>query len=603
MKQKFQDQPLFKKISIYLFGITVILISLMTFFSLFIYAARTNKWFIQESDSLASNASYSLAMHYEVITRRFVSIFGNEDFATLLKREHNEENTLKLQQKDLQSYLADLQVSDYIIDSVMATSTKTGNIFSYNWSATLAENALFTSDDLSQIKGITWLSKRSSPLHKSTSTIPIVYPLSTDYKDYVTITNNIDYTDIFVIVYLDYAKLSSAITNQDLDQRATESSEFFLFSTDNVILNPPEDADYMLTVNEKLSELSDSTTSVSNVSGDDYWYYSPVNNSRLFLLYHTSPASFLSAIGITSNTFLLFGILIVMILGIVSVLMSRFISRPIQIQAGIVKEIEQGTYNVKREFKTNDEIGQLNKAINQMYDTIQSQIEQIKKEESEKYVAQMLRTSEQVNPHFLYNTLDAIQSEVRKGNSETAADLIQYLSEYMRIGLSYGDDFIAIPQEIQHANAYIHLMEKRFGKDINFIYQVSPELSTFKIPKTILQPLLENSIRHGFGIDSEGIPVQLPTLEVNILSDRENLTIEVADNGSGFDIEKTAAIMINGKDDQQRHIGLHNVYYRFITTYGKENIDILLDSIPYYRNSIRIVLKSYRNSNYLKGTV
>ena len=300
------------------------------------------------------------------------------------------------------------------------------------------------------------------------------------------------------------------------------------------------------------------------------------------------------------------GYQIIGILAIISVIvcfllatgLSEYFSSPITKLNAAMKRFRKGDFDTKIELNRSDEFEQLatgfNKMTRQLKQTMEEQV-LAERKINETRIAMM---QSQLNPHFLYNTLDAIQSEVRIGNREHAADLIQYLSEYMRIGLSYGDDFITIPKELQHANAYIHLMEQRFGKDINFIYQVSPELSTFKMPKTILQPLLENSIRHGFGIDSEGIPVQLPTLEVNILSDRENLTIEVADNGSGFDTEKTAAIMINGKDDQQRHIGLHNVYYRFITTYGKDNIDIQLDSIPYYKNSIKIILKKEGNDNF-----
>ncbi len=591
---KFQDQPIFKKISIYLFVIIMGFVSLLSVFSLLIYASRNDKWFYQESYAMASTASESLSMHYSVITRRFVSIFGTEDFAKLLLREQDENSAIHLQQKDIQAYLSDLQVSDYIIDSTMAISARTGSIFSYNWSSFLSREKILTKTDMTQIKGITWLSTRTSPIHKTTKTIPIVYPLSTDYKDYVTIINNKDYADIFVIVYLDYDKLISAISTNSLENRSTESSEFYLFSSDRVLLNTPQNSDQIKLVTDKLSTLApESSTYLESIDTTDdnhFWYFAPIEHTKLLLLYHTMPTSFLSAIGFNINSFILFFLFVVTTMAVISVLLSRYISRPIQIQANIVKEIEQGTYTNKKTFKTNDEIGKLNKAINQMYDTIQQQIKQIKKEESEKYVAQMLRTSEQVNPHFLYNTLDAIQSEVKKGNSDNAADLIQYLSEYMRIGLSYGDDYITIPTELQHANAYVHLMEQRFGKNINFIHQISPELMETLIPKTILQPLLENCIRHGFGIDSEGIPIQLPTLEISFILDKEYLTIEVADNGSGFDIQKTAAIMLNGKDDQQRHIGLHNVYYRLINTYGKENVDFKLDSIPYYRNSIKIIL-------------
>ena len=360
MKKRFQDQPIYRKISLYIFGITAVLISALSIISLTIYSARNNNWYEQESYALASNAASSLNMHYEVITRRFVSIFGNSDFAALLLKERDEDNPSKMQQKDVQSYLADLQVSDYIIDSTMAFSNKTGSVFSYNWSSMQTTNALLDEADFSQIKGITWLSKRTSPLHKSTMTIPIVYPLSTDYKDYVTLTNNTAYADIFIIVYIDYDKLSSTLTSDDMEHRSTKSLEFFLYSTDRILLNPPDDLEYKLLADEKLNQLAPSKVSsdpsFENSKMDNFWYYSPVKNARLLLLYHTIPNSFFSAIGLNMNTLILLGVFIIVLLAIISMLMSRYISKPIRIQAEIVKEIEHGSYNNKKEFKTNDEI-------------------------------------------------------------------------------------------------------------------------------------------------------------------------------------------------------------------------------------------------------
>lgn len=589
MIKKFKDQPIFLKISIALFAIIMALVVMLSIISLVFYAKRSSKWFYQESELAANSALEILQTHYEVITRRFVSIFANDDFAKLLLRQQDDTSTVYLRQKDIQSYLADLQVSDSIIDCVMAVSPKTGDIFSYNWSTGSYKDNLLTSEDFDMISGITYLTKRISPLHKSVTTIPIVYPLSTDYKDFVTITNNIDYTDIYIIVYIDYSKLKAEIDMPDVEYRNTDMCDLYLFSQKKILLNEDDetDSEYIYSMLKNISGDDDViTSSYSYYDENNYWFLAPIKKARILVLYHTSPTSFMSIIGINTYTVLIFLALLAVFLAAVSLLLSRYITKPIQIQAAIVKEIENGSYTQKREFKTNDEIGTLNKAINQMYDTIQSQIERIKTEESEKYKAQTLRTAEQVNPHFLYNTLDAIQSEVQKGNSKNAANLIQYLSEYMRIGLSYGDEQITVSQEIRHANAYIHLMEQRFGKDINFIYQISPGAENILIPKTILQPLLENSIRHGFGIDSEGIPVSQPTIEIIINLSSQILTLEVSDNGSGFDPAKTAAIMLEGKDEQQRHIGLFNVYYRIITSYGKDNVEPLVDSIPYYRNSI-----------------
>lgn len=557
-----------KKISIYLFIIIIIIISLLGVFSGIFYYVRSNKWFYNESELSAEQAKEMINNHYRVITKRFVSIFGSKDFTKLMKSNHDN-NLTKLTQANMQPYLESIVASDYIIDSSVCISKN--NIISANlWTAKVLNSVPLSEDDKKNISGISLLSLRPSLNHTDITTIPIVYPLKINQNGFVNFSKSDSETYAYIIVYLNYNSLKDAVLSSKSHSGTGSYHEFYFYNKNGICLSQ-NDYDKLLTKN-------------------GYQKYEQLEIPNTYLLYHTVPASLMSVLGINTTTIVILFILVIMIMATISILLSRYITNPILILADMVKEIEQGIYLSKREFKTDDEIGRLNKAINRMYDTIRKQITDIKKEESEKYIAQMLRTSEQVNPHFLYNTLDAIQTEVRKGNTENAGNLIQYLSEYMRIGLSYGDDFIEIPQEIRHSNAYIHLMEQRFGKKITFIYQISPDLLCFKIPKTILQPLLENSIRHGFGIDADGMPIGQPMIEANFILQDDGLSIEISDNGSGFDTQKTAAIMYNGKDERQRHIGLHNVYYRLVTTYGKENVSVDFDSVPYYKNMIKITI-------------
>ena len=168
--------------------------------------------------------------------------------------------------------------------------------------------------------------------------------------------------------------------------------------------------------------------------------------------------------------------LVVGLLFVLSLLMTRYITQPVKQLVSIVELIRENHYHEKQTLETGDEIGHLCIAINQMYDTIQKQMERIKQEESEKYLAEIRLLTEQINPHFLYNTLDCIQSEVKRGESDTAANMIQYLAEYLRIGLSNGADLIPLSNEIRHANAYMCLMNQRFGQSIRFMYHL-PHLS------------------------------------------------------------------------------------------------------------------------------
>ena len=235
-------------------------------------------------------------------------------------------------------------------------------------------------------------------------------------------------------------------------------------------------------------------------------------------------------------------------------------------------------------------MGQVFRAINSMHDTIQEQMQLIKKEEQEKYSAQVRVLSEQINPHFLYNTLDYVQLEVMNGHNTPAAEMIQYLVEYLRIGLSYGDETITIANEIKHVHSYIKIMNQRFSESIVFMYQIAPGLEKTMILKTILQPLVENSIKHGFSIDSGGVPVASPSIEIIFFRHADILNIEITGNGSGFDPQNVEKALQNGEPEDQtrRHVGIHNVYQRLCTYYGRENISFNLSSMPFYKNTILI---------------
>ena len=226
-----------------------------------------------------------------------------------------------------------------------------------------------------------------------------------------------------------------------------------------------------------------------------------------------------------------------------------------------------------------------------MYTTIQEQMEKIKEDENIRYKTELKLLTEQINPHFLYNTLEEIQLEVKKGDNGTASDMIQYLAEYLRIGLSGGADVITVADELKHAFAYVRIMNQRFRKSILFTRIYDQSMGDRMILKTILQPLIENSIRHGFGIDGGGIAVASPSIEIRFhLEEEKKLIINVSDNGSGFDEEKVIKQM--KKESHTVHIGVGNVYKRLVAYYGAENISVTARSIPYYRNTISIMIKN-----------
>jgi len=196
-----------------------------------------------------------------------------------------------------------------------------------------------------------------------------------------------------------------------------------------------------------------------------------------------------------------------------SALLSKFITSPLERLMESIRQIKENQYDEPYETKYEDEIGQLNAAVNSMHSTIQSQISQIKEDEHEKYQLEIQLLAEQINPHLLYNTLEGINLEVLNNHTLVASSMINNLGTFMRIGLNYGDELIMVRNEIAHVEAYINIMNHRTNKSISFQSYVEEELNEYRILKLILQPLVENSIKHGFRDEKWGEAVCIPSIE------------------------------------------------------------------------------------------
>ena len=192
------------------------------------------------------------------------------------------------------------------------------------------------------------------------------------------------------------------------------------------------------------------------------------------------------------------------------------------------------------EEKTKDEIGQLVHTYNQMVERISALVE------SERETADKLKVSEvnalqsQINPHFLYNMLDMINWQAKRGESELVSRAVQSLSRFYRLVLSGKDILIPIGDELRHVELYLELQNMRYEDKINFIIDVPDELMECRIPKLVLQPMVENSLLHGI-FEKEvpsGTVVIMAWEESNSGTGRDDIVLTVSDDGVGISDEK-----------------------------------------------------------------
>ena len=189
--------------------------------------------------------------------------------------------------------------------------------------------------------------------------------------------------------------------------------------------------------------------------------------------------------------------------------------------------------------------------------------------------ANMQLLQSQINPHFLYNTLECIKAQAIIEGSEMIADTAQALSLFFRYSISSKSDIVSIREELANIKNYVNIQQFRFrGRFDVFIGDIEDEILLASIPKLSLQPVIENAIIHGLADTMSGGRIDIAMARaVN-----DCLTITVTDNGKGMDAETLEALCrrVNGRDsgaeqaDKRRSVGLWNVNRRIKLLYGEE---------------------------------
>lgn len=221
-----------------------------------------------------------------------------------------------------------------------------------------------------------------------------------------------------------------------------------------------------------------------------------------------------------------------------------------------------------------DEIGAVIRNFNLMAAKINTLINDVYKLELQKKSLELERVraeinflQSQMNPHFLFNTLNAILVVCIKNNYTEIVDVLKYLSKTLRRLLSWKDDLVTIEEELSFTEMYLKIEKFRFCDKFQYAINVKESLLSYKIPKMSLQPLVENACKHGIqAIKDEG----LINIDIEIFG--EGLRISVIDNGSGMDRLTLRELIENMKSEEElsTSIGIRNVYRRLKLYYGED---------------------------------
>lgn len=257
------------------------------------------------------------------------------------------------------------------------------------------------------------------------------------------------------------------------------------------------------------------------------------------------------------------------------ILIANSITNPIRKLQKEMAEIESLNYEgslVGDIEGSTKEVVELNKSFNSMMVRIKELMQSIVEEKEEQRKSELKALQNQINPHFLYNTLDSIVALIDKGSNEQAEKMIVALSKFFRISISKGHNVIPLSNEIEHARNYLLIQKMRFGDTFSYDISVEPGLERYYVIKLILQPIVENSIGHGLKEGEEG------HIGIKVYSDKGFIRFDVKDDGYGMRASKVEELKKSLTDNTvYQGVGLKNVFQRLRIYYG-EGANVIINS-------------------------
>lgn len=246
------------------------------------------------------------------------------------------------------------------------------------------------------------------------------------------------------------------------------------------------------------------------------------------------------------------------------------ITEPISGLCEMTRQAGKGDFAVRAPEGGNDELAVLNQGFNQMVERIGNLVEDIRVEQLNLRATELKLLQAQINPHFLYNTLDTIIWLAEAGQKEQVVMMVSTLSDFFRTTLSKGRDYITVKEETAHIRSYLTIQQFRYRDILEYEIDIPEELEEYQILKLTLQPLVENALYHGIK-NKRG----LGHILVSGKKQGDHLVFTVRDNGKGMDPERLAYVqrLISGElkdEDAPSGFGLFNVNQRLQLNYGPE---------------------------------
>lgn len=248
-----------------------------------------------------------------------------------------------------------------------------------------------------------------------------------------------------------------------------------------------------------------------------------------------------------------------------SFLLSQLLGRPLRGLASAMESFEtDADHFTYRPVGGTREVRELSDSFGHMVLRIQQLMSTVREEEINLRKTELKALQAQINPHFLYNTLDSIAWMCEQGRNTDAVKMVHALARLFRISISKGNELIPIAKEIEHAESYLQIQKYRYKNQFTYEFDVDPTCLNYYCNKITLQPIIENAINHGLDL-----LVDEGRITVRVYPDGEDIVFTVQDNGVGMSEEQVASILHQDPKDRTG-IGIKNVNDRLQIYFGKQ---------------------------------
>ncbi|RHB47220.1 sensor histidine kinase [Enterocloster aldenensis] len=375
------------------------------------------------------------------------------------------------------------------------------------------------------------------------------------------------------------------------DVAIADSYDFYIMDSTRTIISAGDKSKIHMSL-EQLQQIYPAASQTGLFHASSEYLYTMHTNEKLdWTLVSTLPIQVILKESRTLVfTIFLIGALAVILAFILLRSITGFIIRPLSSLTATVEEIADGNYTIKADTGTRNEIGRLAARINSMSENTLRLLDAIKKESALKRKFEFSYIQLQMNPHFLYNTLETICGMIAVDEKKKAIKMIQNVSSFYKKVLSKGIPIITIEQELELTRCYLDILQQRYCEIYTYEIRMDREAGQYRIPKLTLQPFVENALIHGI------LPTGKPgKITITAAADSCRIILTIKDNGTGMDAETLHSLRSllderNFTDEKAAGFGIISTYRRLLLFLDGPDAGISIDSVPGEGTSVRLLL-------------